>query len=385
MRCLPLIFLGIFSVLPAFADEPALRQATIKGLLVVELGDGSHAGKASQMNGTVVKGRKGSFEVKFNQPVGAMMDSATKEVEKFMSVRYGDKLPSDTRIELAFADKYSPKDGPSAAVVSALLCDSILSGDVIDEGFAATGDMTATGEVRPIGGLAGKIRGAIKKKCTLLGAPKANEISVNDLSLIEGLEPLYQIQIFTIATFDEARAVAMKERSATMQKAIDEFAMVQVALNKDEKYLKNVKVREKLRTIVKLAPNHVSARLLYLHSVRKGPKTLSLPGSLMAIEKAATEFSSMLTDGTFMATGGNDNVLFGLVNEIARMRPTLDKRTLEYCDSFGDMAQYMKTIRSRTTLQNSHIREINEHVATIQTERTQLMNNKEVREELMLD
>jgi predicted ATP-dependent protease len=142
-------------------------------------------------------------------------------------------------------------------VVSALLCDSILSGDKIDEGFAATGDMTAAGEVRPIGGLAGKIRGAIKKKCTLLGAPKANEASVNDLLLIEGIEPLYQIQIFTIATFDEARAVAMKERSSDMQKAIDEFAMVQTALHKDEKFLNNARVREKLRNIVKRAPNHV--------------------------------------------------------------------------------------------------------------------------------
>ena len=70
---------------------------------------------------------------------------------KFIRVRHGDQLPLGKRVELAFADKYSPKDGPSAAVVCALLTDSIVTGDEIDPEFAATGDMTATGEIRPIG------------------------------------------------------------------------------------------------------------------------------------------------------------------------------------------------------------------------------------------
>lgn len=102
-------------------------------------------------------------------------------------------------MELAFAAKYSPKDSPSAAVVCALLTDSIVTGDEIDPEFAATGDMTATGEVRPIGGLTGKIRGAIKRKCQLLGAPKLNEQSINDIYMSEGPQPLCQIQIFTLS------------------------------------------------------------------------------------------------------------------------------------------------------------------------------------------
>jgi predicted ATP-dependent protease len=61
--------------------------------------------------------------------------------------------------------------------------------------------MTATGQVRPIGGLTGKIRGAIKRKCQLLGAPKLTEQSINDIYMPEGPEPLYQIQIFTLSIF----------------------------------------------------------------------------------------------------------------------------------------------------------------------------------------
>ncbi|MEO1843273.1 MAG: S16 family serine protease, partial [Akkermansiaceae bacterium] len=152
-------------------------QSQVKGLLVVQLGGGEFAGTASQMNATVVPGKKGTFSIKFNQAVGSMMEKATVEVEKFMRVRHGDKLPVGHRIELAFSDKYSPKDGPSAAVVSALLTDSIITGEDIDPDFAATGDMTAAGEVRPVGGLSGKVSGAIKKDCKIIGIPAPNQNS----------------------------------------------------------------------------------------------------------------------------------------------------------------------------------------------------------------
>ena len=160
---------------PLLAKEPAIKQATIKGLLVIELANGSFAGTASQMNATAVPAEADQFSVGFNQEVGDFMEKATVEVEKFMRVRHEGLLPTGNRIELAFGDKYSPKDGPSAAVVCALLVDSIITGDEIDPGFAATGDMTATGQVRSIGGLTGKISGAIKKKCTLIAAPKVND------------------------------------------------------------------------------------------------------------------------------------------------------------------------------------------------------------------
>ena len=102
--CLGWVSLGMVLALPLSAEEPARQQAMIKGLLVVELEDGSHAGTASQMNGTAVPAESGEFEVAFNQEVGEMMDSATQEVVKFMRVRHGKKLPTGKRIELAFAD-----------------------------------------------------------------------------------------------------------------------------------------------------------------------------------------------------------------------------------------------------------------------------------------
>ena len=55
--------------------------------------------------------------LRFNQPVGKLMKGATAEVEKFMKVRHAGKLPADYTVEFGFANKYSLKDGPSAAVI----------------------------------------------------------------------------------------------------------------------------------------------------------------------------------------------------------------------------------------------------------------------------
>lgn len=363
--------------------KPARNQTQIKGLLVVQLANGDVAGTASQMNATVVPGPKGVFSVEFNQRVGPMMEGATAEVEKFLRVRHGEKLPSGIKVELAFADRHSPKDGPSAAVVSALMADSIITGADLDQGFAATGDMTATGDVRPVGGISGKVRGALKKKCTIIGVPKANQASVEDLYIIDGIKPLYDIQIFTLATFDEANALATSKREEKLQKAVDDFSMVQKALQRNPKLLANSKVKAKLKAIVQAAPNHLSARILFLHAIKRGPKSLSLPGSLTAIDKAANNLGKMLSDGTFFDT--KNDVLKNFISDMKRLRPMLDQRTKEFADTYEELADYLVDIRGRKLLNPQMRRELNAHVSKVQTERDKLLNNKEIREELMIE
>ncbi len=366
------------------AAKPARVQSQIKGLLVVQLPNGEVAGTASQMNATVVPGRNRSFSIRFNQKVGPMMEQATREVEKFMRVRHGDKLPLGHQVELAFSDKFSPKDGPSAALVSALLTDSIVTGDDLDPGFAATGDMTATGEVRPVGGISGKVRGALKKDCRIIGIPAPNKHTVSDLYIIEGIEPLSRIQIFSLASFEEARTLAVLKRNDELQKAIDEFALVRKALQTDPRFITNPKVLAKLKSIVKTAPNHLSARLLYLHGVKKGPRHLSLPGSLTAIDRASGTFAQMLIDGTYMDTG-HDDALRNFISDMKRLRPMLDQRTKAFSDTYEDLADYVKKIRGRKILNDQIRRELSEMSRQVGGERNKLLNNREIREELLLD
>jgi hypothetical protein len=365
-------------------NAPAARQARIKGLLVVQLADGTVAGTASQMNATVVRGTPGSFRLGFNQDVGEMMEAATREVEKFLRVRHPNDLPLGHRVELAFSDKYSPKDGPSAAVVSALLAEAIITGDGIDPGFAATGDMTAAGDIRPVGGIVGKIRGAVKKKCAVIGIPAANTSAVNDLYIMEGIAPLCAIQIFGCEDFDQARALAMTGRGDDLKTALEEFALVQKAIRRDERFVTNAKVREKLRNIVKLAPNHLSARLLFLHGSGSPPRNLSLPGSLLAIDRAAAAFSMMMEDGSYLETG-TDDVLFGLVSELKRLRPMLDPRTADYAGAHEELAAYIKSIRGRRQVTTQIGRELQVRLRKVHSERKKLLSDSEVMEELMLE
>lgn len=363
--------------------KPARNQTQIKGLLVIQLGNGDVAGTASQMNATVVPGPLGTFDVEFNQRVGPMMKGATAEVVKFLRVRHGEKLPSGIKVELAFADKHSPKDGPSAAVVSALMADSIITGADLDQGFAATGDMTATGDVRPVGGIAGKVRGALKKKCSVIGVPKSNQVSIEDIYIIDGIKQLYDIQIFTLATFDEANALATSEKDEKIQKAIDDFALVQKALQRNPKLLANSKVKAKLKSIVQAVPNHLSARILFLHAIKRGPKSLSLPGSLTAIDKAARNLGKMLSDGTFFDT--KNDVLRDFVSDMKRLRPMLDQRTKEFADTYEELADYLVEIRGRRQLNAQNKRVLDAHIRKVQAERDKLLNNKEIREELMIE
>lgn len=377
-----LLFCAILlSLLPCSADTviEGLQQTQIKGLLVFELGDGSLASQASQMNATVVPSEK--FSVSFNQKVGDQMSAATVEVEKFIRIRHSEQLP-EKKIELAFSNKHSLKDGPSAAVVCALMAESIITGKEIDPGFAATGDMTATGAVQPVGGVGDKIRGAIEKKCTIVAIPESNQLSISDAYILNGIKSLYQIQIFTLSTFEDANALAIMERENEVQQGLDEFTQIQSVLKKNPKYVYNSKVKEKLKNVYKVMPNHLSAKLLLLHGMQKGPSKLSLAGSLTGIDQAGSQLGIMIKNDSYMKSRGNDDVLSRLVGDLQRIRPKLDKRTWGYADAYRNLAEFIAEVRSRKNWNTQLEREFRASLSTVNSERDKLINEPEIQEEL---
>jgi hypothetical protein len=95
------------------ADERAKlaqEKAGITALMVVELPSGEMAGTASELNVLALPGGNGLDHTKFNQEVGSTMQSALSEVKKFLKHRHK-VWPKGNKIELAFEEKYSPKDG----------------------------------------------------------------------------------------------------------------------------------------------------------------------------------------------------------------------------------------------------------------------------------
>ena len=343
--------------------------------------NGDHAGTASQMNATVVPARQG-FSMRFNQAVGGQMLAATNEVYKLMRLRHGAKLPSGKCIEFAFSNKHTPKDGPSAAVACALMAESILTSKPLDPGFAVTGDLTATGEVQPIGGVAAKMRGAARRECTIMAVPKKNQSSVQDIYVLEGVGAIAECQVILIETFDEAWKVATQEKAPEIKQALADYEMVQQAIKRKPANATHPMVIEKLRSVLKAIPNHESARLIALHGMKKGPKKLSLGGSLSSIQQAAIALGNTLNNGSYLDRG-TDDPLWDSVSQLQKLRSNVDPRTKNYLNAFLNAAEFVKSNRTRKKWSEEMDREFQGLVGRIQIEENKLINDRAIQEELM--
>jgi hypothetical protein len=287
-------------------------QGRINGLVVRQLPSGNLAGWASTVNATALKepGQK-DLLFTFNQDVGPMMGGCLEEVVKFLRVRYSDRedrIPDGYRIELGFQDKYVPKDGPSAATLFTLLLDSLISGEELDEGFACTGDITADGQVQKIGGTAAKIRAATKRGCKIVGIPLDNGKEVADVLLLDGIQQLLDIQIFTIKDFDEAHAISRAVKPKDVQETLslfDDVVKVMKERRDDaESLLKNPEVQKRLAAVIERMPNHLSAQLLLAQGRGESPRTLTVRGTMSQIEIASSGVMRKL--GRLMWIRGND-------------------------------------------------------------------------------
>lgn len=320
---------------PAKTDGLASRQSKVKGLLVKEIAPGDFVGMASQMNATAVRNEDAAaaFNVKFNQEVGEMMETALHEVEKFLSVRHSD-LPKGWNVEISFEDKFVPKDGPSAAVACALMLDSLITGYQLDENFACTGDMNADGAVQPVGGVPAKIEGAVKRKCTVIGIPVKCIQQVEDHMISEGIRSIASIQIFPITTFDEAKKLSGTARSPQFTASAANFAMVSKALlaQKDPlPTLRHPKIVDKLREVLKDTPDCLSAKLLLAKALGKEAKALSVIGSLVAVER----------------TGGY------IVKGLREAGSSTDSRDSLKADSLGTSISTLTKLRPQLTSESS--------------------------------
>lgn len=369
------------------------RQSVIKGLLVEELADGQVAGQASQMNATVVKdGGVKEISVKFNQQVGFSMLQALDEVLKHVALRHG-SMPTGATVEIAFEEQYSDKDGPSAAVACALLLDSLITGDPISNQIAVTGDLNADGLVKVVGGIDGKIRGATRRECQVVGIPERNAKTILDLMMIEGVKPLVSIQIFSMATFDEAFDLSRPSdrQPENLREAIAEFSQIQEVLGKPdgENWLGNQFVVEKLRKVVDLAPNHLSARYLLLKAMGQEPDTLSLEGSLTQITYAAEPLIRAVRQRRFDPDKSdlNEDLYADALYSLKRARPKLDQRTWRCADSIAEFATLMREFVNNRPNSYNNVRqavaEIQSAGENVSREYDNLTNQVDVREELI--
>jgi len=373
------------------SKEFGRAQSQVHGLLVQDMNTGRFAGKQSLMNATLSQtADESELTIKFNQDVGPMMNTALKEVQKFISVRHGDGHFGT--IEIAFENQYSSKDGPSAAVVCALLVDSLISGEELSEEVALTGDMNADGLVKPIGGVFGKIRGAQKGGRKIVAIPEKNAPEILDMLIANGPTAITGIQIFSISSFEEAYALTRnpEKRDPNLSAAIEEFSKVQEVLLRPDgaSFLKNPHVVSKLKEIVGKAPNHVSAKNLLLAASGRTPGKFSLRGSLTQIDIAAEPLISILKDGNFdpRTSPFADDENARSQSNLLRIRPMVDQRTLECIDALHEFAGLMRTYINKRPNAPSNLRSLVSDIGAaadrVESEYDKLESDVENREEL---
>ncbi|MED5470363.1 MAG: S16 family serine protease [Verrucomicrobiota bacterium] len=388
--CLPLLALFILcSLSNAQVGKLKSKQTRIKGLLVRPLANGEFAGMASQMNATATPSNdaESQLRVLFNQRVGKDMHSALNEVIKHLRVKH-DSWPSGYEVEIAFEDRFTLKDGPSAAVPCALLLDSLITGNKIDPSFAVTGDMNADGSIQPVGGVPAKVRGAYSKDCKIVAIPLKNARALSDLVILSGIEPVSRIQVFTVKHFREASALASLEKNNSLTNAVNEFAKVQNAIARYKPtVLRNVRIQNKLREIIQLAPNHLSARLCLELATGKGRKTLSLLGSLESTEQSASVLLDAARSGAANGDALAPDELGKAINNIKRIRLKLDKRVWPYADSIQDFGKLVRTFKTSPpksiSTKKKKLTEIQLAAERIENEAKRIRNNKEIMEELI--
>ncbi|MCW0217161.1 MAG: hypothetical protein OJI67_02455 [Prosthecobacter sp.] len=353
----------IQSAIPSTADNSndlKLKQSIVNGLLVMPLASGSEAGQVTRMNMTVVPG---SANLRFSQQIGDDMATALKEVQKFIQLRHS-SLPRSLDFEIAFEEKYSGKDGPSAAVACALLSESLLTGQTWDPAFAVTGDMNADGMVQPIGGVAAKVRGATRGDCRIVAVPLRNETAVSDLLIQDGPALVAGIHIFSLTHFDQAVTLAsIADRPPVLQQAIDEFEIIRTTLQRNPQQMVSIlrtpQAAARLQAILEKAPNSLSAKYLLLFSQGRMPTSLSLSGSIEAADNNALGLvSSIKNDFKGTVSSLQRDELGSSLNRLRNLRPRLDQRTWPYIDGLVRYGEIVREEVLHPSLNYNHFKEM---------------------------
>lgn len=294
------------------ATPLALESMTMAGLFIQA--DGTEESKESR-SAYVARNMKGievTSSVEHGNPkypttltiYGKMvpeLESALHEVFKMFSLR-SLSIPSGHRITINFGGKaHSPAEGPSAALLCALMLETMVTGEEIDPKFAAIGDLNADGSVQPIYDIDERLRAAASfSNVTHMCLPAKNMAELADILLLKGVNPLIHTQIFSVETYDDAKILALPpdKRPEELNSAMEKFKELQVALARTNANaaISNASVFERLREVVDLAPNHASAKMLLLRASNRHPKTLTIGGSLDYIGNHANSQRDLISN-----------------------------------------------------------------------------------------
>jgi hypothetical protein len=365
-------------------------DAEIFGLSVRRLSNGRHAGAASRLSALALKADDvEGVEYHIDQKVGNMTGTSLKDVAQLMRKRHEaeGRIPSGYRVTISFSDRETLLDGPSAGTAMALLLDSLYTGNELDDKFAVTGAISKLGKVKPIGGVAGKIRGATRKGCNIVGVPHENIKGVTDILVLDGIEKLMNIQVFSLKTLEEALMVASKNKPEKVQRTIDDFnTIVELIKEKGEETLKNELVIARLEDVVKNMPNHESARALLNVAKGEEKKILSLGGSFHQIDIQVSglrsALQSMAFKGEVKLSSAEQDLARESYDELKKVSEKLDERLRDYDDAILKVLKVLSEGPDDDEDAEDFTRRFKKAWEASNAERQKLMDTPEIMEEL---
>ena len=107
-------------------------------------------------------------------------------------------------VHLHIPEGATPKDGPSAGITMTCALWSMITGNIIKEDLAMTGELTLTGKVMPIGGLREKILAARRNHVKEIIIPEKN---IRDLNLLDD-EVKGDVIFHPVKTIEEVLKIA---------------------------------------------------------------------------------------------------------------------------------------------------------------------------------
>lgn len=277
--------------LPAVAaDGPttrvASRQVSIRALQIYKIDNGLMLGDSSEVTLTMTPDEEPhGVGLTFATGAGRQMQLARDDALRFIRLQYPNWYAK--RAELTFEDKYTQHDGGSIGAALGTLILSAIEGFSIDPNVAITGDVSANGKVRAIGGVAAKLKGAIAAKCTITALPEDNYDQLVDGVIYNGQTLITDTQVIGIETLSAAVATVRQDRAADLNQAIADYAGLCEKLRAKPALLKTKETQTALAAIEKLSPQHYSAKILRQISLGKLPRTLSATASYYYISLAA--------------------------------------------------------------------------------------------------
>ena len=316
-------------------------QSAIKALYIIDQGNGSRLGVASDLIFTADPGTVGyALQVSFTTPIGLQTKLAVDDVIRHLSVAYP-TLGGISRIEFSFEDKYDQHDGGSIGAACGTLLLSAIENFDIDPHIAMTGDISADGKVRPIGGISAKLRGARDAGCSLAAIPSDNVEQLIDAFIYGGNSVVTDVQVLGISDLDEAASVARSDRSAILSRALAQFAEIQKSSKDSPDYLNSFECRNKLKDIVDVAPNHLSARILLNRLQHQQRRRLSATASEYYTFAAVQEMLPTLAshEGAQVQSPDVSNVAIEAgLKSLRHLRPMADLSVQPLIDAWMDFS-----------------------------------------------